>query len=94
MSVSALSALRFGIAAICFLPAASRGLRMPQLRATALELGVWLFGENFLSLFHFPISLFLSCSHLLTAVLQLLHEVHDSELALLPFSLSGLFVLP
>ncbi|CAL8471255.1 g10797 [Coccomyxa elongata] len=44
VSVGALNALRFGIAALCFLPAASRGLRMPQLRGTALELGMWLFG--------------------------------------------------
>ncbi len=71
VSVSALSALRFGIAAMCFLPAAGRGLRMPQLRATALELGVWLFGEasSFCSNFQF-------CLQCLTAVLHLLHEVY------------------
>lgn len=46
VSVSALSALRFGIAALCFLPAALRGLRAPELRGTALELGLWLFGEH------------------------------------------------
>ena len=44
MSPSTLSALRFGIAALCFAPAALRGLRKRDLRATALELGVWLFG--------------------------------------------------
>ena len=46
VSVGALNALRFGLAALCFLPAASRGLRMPQLRGTALELGMWLFGAS------------------------------------------------
>lgn len=49
VSVGALSALRFGIAALCFLPAAVRGLRIAELRGTALELGVWLFGEAPLS---------------------------------------------
>lgn len=49
VSVGALNALRFGIAALCFLPAASRGLRIPQLRGTALELGMWLFGERLIS---------------------------------------------
>ena len=44
ISVSALSALRFGIAALCFAPSAVRGLRNKELRLTALELGMWLFG--------------------------------------------------
>ncbi|CAL5228166.1 g11247 [Coccomyxa viridis] len=44
ISVSALSALRFGIAALCFAPAAVRGLRNKEMRLTALELGMWLFG--------------------------------------------------
>ncbi len=46
ISVSALSALRFGIAALCFAPAAVRGLRNKEMRLTALELGMWLFGAN------------------------------------------------
>ncbi len=46
VSVNALSALRFGIAALCFLPAAMRGVRSRELRWTALELGVWLFGSQ------------------------------------------------
>lgn len=44
VSVNALSTLRFGIAALCFLPAALRGIRSKELRWTALELGMWLFG--------------------------------------------------
>lgn len=44
LSVSALSALRFGIAALCFAPAAVRGLKNKEMRLTALELGMWLFG--------------------------------------------------
>ena len=44
ISVSALSALRFGIAALCFAPSAVRGLRNKEMRLTALELGLWLFG--------------------------------------------------
>lgn len=44
MSPSTLGALRFGIAALCFAPAAARGLRKADLRAAALELGAWLFG--------------------------------------------------
>ena len=44
MSPATLSVLRFGIAALCFAPAALRGARLPQLRGTALELGAWLFG--------------------------------------------------
>ena len=44
ISVNALSALRFGIAALCFAPAAVRGLRNKEMRLTALELGFWLFG--------------------------------------------------
>ena len=44
ISVNALSALRFGIAALCFAPAAIRGLRNKEMRLTALELGTWLFG--------------------------------------------------
>ena len=44
MSPATLSALRFGIAALCFAPAAFRGAGKPQLHATALELGCWLFG--------------------------------------------------
>jgi hypothetical protein len=44
ISVNALSALRFGIAALCFAPAAARGLRNKEMRLSALELGLWLFG--------------------------------------------------
>lgn len=44
ISVNALSALRFGIAALCFAPAAVRGLRNKEMRLNALELGLWLFG--------------------------------------------------
>ncbi len=46
ISVNALSALRFGIAALCFAPAAVRGLRNKEMRLTALELGTWLFGMS------------------------------------------------
>ena len=55
MSPATLSALRFGIAALCFAPAALRGAGKPQLRATALELACWLFGGRHLvpaRLFH------------------------------------------
>ena len=48
ISVNALSALRFGIAALCFAPAAIRGLRNKEMRLTALELGTWLFGVSHL----------------------------------------------
>ena len=44
ISVNALSTLRFGIAALCFAPAAVRGLRNKEMRLNALELGLWLFG--------------------------------------------------
>ena len=50
LSVSALSALRFGIAALCFAPAAVRGLQNKEMRLTALELGMWLFGAFLLPL--------------------------------------------
>ena len=46
ISVGALSALRFGIAALCFAPSAVRGLRNKEMRLTALELGLWLFGAR------------------------------------------------
>ena len=46
ISVNALSALRFGIAALCFAPSAIRGLRNKEMRLTALELGTWLFGMS------------------------------------------------
>jgi len=43
LSPGSLSALRFAIAAACFLPAITRGLRDSALRASALELGLYLF---------------------------------------------------
>ena len=46
ISVSALSALRFGIAALCFAPSAVRGLQNKEMRLTASELGLWLFGAR------------------------------------------------
>ena len=49
MSPSTLSALRFSIAALCFAPAALRGMQNRDLRASALELGAWLFGGSLVS---------------------------------------------
>lgn len=40
-----ISALRFLIAAICFMPKIVEGLKNPELVKCALELGAWLFGR-------------------------------------------------
>lgn len=40
-----MSALRFGIAALCFAPNAVRGFKDPKMRIAAVELGLYLFGE-------------------------------------------------
>ena len=44
LTPGAMSALRFGIAALCFAPNAWRGFRNPALRSAAVELGLYLFG--------------------------------------------------
>lgn len=44
MSSTALSATRFGIAALAFAPYVWRGLKVPQVRRSAAELALWLFG--------------------------------------------------
>jgi hypothetical protein len=44
MSSTALSATRFGIAALAFAPYVWRGLKIPQVRRSAAELALWLFG--------------------------------------------------
>lgn len=44
MSSTALSATRFGIAALAFAPYVWRGLKLPQVRRSAAELALWLFG--------------------------------------------------
>eukprot|EP01025_Chloroclados_australasicus_P015140 TRINITY_DN1720_c0_g2_i1.p1 TRINITY_DN1720_c0_g2~~TRINITY_DN1720_c0_g2_i1.p1 ORF type:complete len:445 (+),score=42.69 TRINITY_DN1720_c0_g2_i1:161-1336(+) len=44
LAPSALSAIRFLIAAVVFFPNVIQGLRKPELRLAALELGCWLFG--------------------------------------------------
>lgn len=46
LSPIALDALRFGAAALCFLPLLPRALKQPQLLPPALELGVWLTGAR------------------------------------------------
>lgn len=44
MSSTALSAMRFAIAAIAFTPWVVRGLRIPEVRKSSVELAFWLFG--------------------------------------------------
>lgn len=44
MSSTALSAMRFAIAAVAFTPWVIRGLRLPAVRKNSLELAFWLFG--------------------------------------------------
>eukprot|EP01023_Acetabularia_acetabulum_P024822 TRINITY_DN2388_c0_g1_i3.p1 TRINITY_DN2388_c0_g1~~TRINITY_DN2388_c0_g1_i3.p1 ORF type:complete len:415 (-),score=76.07 TRINITY_DN2388_c0_g1_i3:3178-4422(-) len=44
LAPSALSAIRFLIAALVFSPKIIRGLQKPELRLAAMELGCWLFG--------------------------------------------------
>jgi hypothetical protein len=44
MSSTALSATRFGLAALAFAPYVWRGLKIPQVRRSAAELSLWLFG--------------------------------------------------
>ena len=46
LTPGALSALRFGIAALCFAPNAVQGFKHKQLRNAATELGLYLFGES------------------------------------------------
>ena len=46
LSPGAMSALRFGIAALCFAPNAIRGAKNPGLRRASVELGLYLFGEH------------------------------------------------
>ena len=41
-----MSALRFGIAALCFAPNAVSGFKHKQLRNAATELGLYLFGAQ------------------------------------------------
>ena len=45
LTPGALSAFRFGIAALCFAPNAVSGFRHKELRNAATELGLYLFGE-------------------------------------------------
>lgn len=44
MSSTALSATRFGIAALAFAPYVWRGLKLPHVRRSAAELALWLLG--------------------------------------------------
>lgn len=46
LSPVALDALRFGAAALCFVPLLPRALRQPRLFLPALELGAWLTGAR------------------------------------------------
>ena len=46
MSSTALSAMRFGIAAAVFAPYVWRGLKLPHVRNNAAELALWLFGRS------------------------------------------------
>jgi hypothetical protein len=46
LSPVALDALRFGIAALCFVPLLPRAFKQPKMLLPALELGFWLTGAN------------------------------------------------